>query len=63
MKIALGHIGRDRKERGERLVLAAERAVELAQEPGAEAGHERRARQIENIADAFQTEARQRGDS
>jgi hypothetical protein len=62
VKIALGHIGRDRKERGERLVLAAERAVELAQKLGAEAGHERRARQIENIGDAFQAEARQRGD-
>ena len=61
-KLLLGDIGRDRQERGERLVLAAERAVELAQELGAETGGERRARQIEDVADAFEADARQRGD-
>ena len=43
-------------------MFAAERAIELAQEVGAEAGGERRARQIENIADALQAQARERGD-
>ncbi len=58
----LGEIRRNRQARAERLVLAAERAVELAQEIGAEAGGERRARQIEDVADALQAEARQCGD-
>ena len=40
----------------------AERAVEHAQEFGAEAGGERRARQVEDVADAFQADPRQRGD-
>ena len=58
----LGDIGRDRQARRERLVLAAERAVELAQQVGAEAGGERRARQVDDVADALQADARQRRD-
>src|SRR6266404_3151895 len=62
VKAFLRHIRRDRQTRAQRLVFAAERAIELAQEIGAEAGGERRARQTENVADAFQADARQRGD-
>ena len=62
VKAALGDIGCDRQARAERLVLAAERAVEPAQEIGAEAGGERRARQIDDVADAFQADSRQCGD-
>ena len=43
-------------------MFAPERAVELAQEFGAEAGGERRARQVEDVADALEADARQRGD-
>ena len=56
VKALLGEIGCDRTQRAERLVLAAERAVELAQEIDAEAGGERRARQIDDVADAFQAD-------
>ena len=41
---------------------ASQRAVELAQQLHAEAGGERAARQIDDIADAFQADARQPGD-
>src|SRR5207253_2125108 len=61
VKALLRDIARDRQTRGERFVFAAKRAVELAQEIGAEAGGERRARQVEDVADAFQAEARERG--
>ncbi len=59
-KTLLGQIGRHRPQRRERLALAAERAVELAQQIGAEAGGERRARQIQNVADALEADAGQR---
>src|SRR5499433_3733923 len=57
VKALLRDIARDRQARGQRFVFAAKRAVELAQELGAEAGDERRARQVEDVADAFQAEA------
>ena len=41
VKALLRDIGRDRQTRGQRLVFAAERAVELAQEIGTEAGGKR----------------------
>ena len=41
-------------------MLVAERAVELAQQIRAEAGGKRRARQIDNVADALEADARQR---
>ena len=62
MKTFLRDIGRNRQARGQRLVFAAERTIELAQEIGTETGSERRTRQIEDVADAFQADARQRGD-
>src|SRR6516165_3583652 len=61
-KALLRDIARDRQTRGEQFIFAPERAVELAQEIGAEAGGERRARQVEDVADAFQADPRQRGD-
>ena len=61
-KTLLGDVRRDRQARIERLVLAAERAVELAQQFAAEAGGEGCARQIDDIADALQADARQRRD-
>src|SRR5215813_15413568 len=63
VKTLLHDIARDWQTRGERLVFAAKRAVELAQEIGAEAGGERGARQVEDVADAFQAEAPERGGS
>src|SRR5262249_38127069 len=62
VKTFLREIGRDRQARGQRLVFTAERTIHLTQEIGTETGGERRARQIENIADAVPAEARQRGD-
>src|SRR5262249_35776208 len=62
VKALLRDIARDRQTRGQRFVFASKRAVELAQEIGAEAGGERRARQVEDVADAFQADPRQRGD-
>src|SRR5215831_18096660 len=62
VKALLRDIARDRQTRGQRFVFAAKGAVELAQELGAEAGGERRARQVEDVADAFQADPRQRGD-
>src|SRR5215469_5610101 len=62
VKALLRDIARDRQARGERFVFAAKRAVELAQEIGAEAGGERGARQVEDVADALQAEAPERGD-
>src|SRR5262249_27684464 len=62
MEASFGDIGRNRQARGERLVFAPERAVEPAQEIGAETGGERGARQIDDVADALEAEARQRGD-
>ena len=62
VKVFFGDIGRDRQPRSERLVFACERAIEHAQEISAEAGGERRARQVEDVADAFQADPRQRGD-
>src|SRR5262249_48376395 len=50
VKALLRDITRDRQTRGERFVFAAKRTVELAQEIGAEAGGERRARQVEDVA-------------
>src|SRR5919108_3307664 len=41
VKALLRDVGRDRQARGERFVFAAERAIELAQEIGAEAGGKR----------------------
>ena len=43
-------------------MLAAQRAVELAQQLGAEAGGQRRARQVDDVADALQADAGERGD-
>ena len=62
MKTALGDKRRNRQARRERLVFAAERAVELAQEIVAEAGGERRARQIDDVADLLEADALERGD-
>src|SRR5262245_49441232 len=62
VKTPLGDIGCNRQARSERLVFTAERAVDLAQEIGAETGGERRPRQIENVADALEAKARQRRD-
>ena len=59
-KALLGDIRRDRQPRVERLVLVAQRAVELAQQVVTETRGQRRARQIDNVADAFQADARQR---
>src|SRR5262249_57363874 len=56
----LGEIGRDRDARLQRLGLAAERAIKLAQQLGTEARGERCAWQIDEIADAFQAHARKR---
>ena len=47
----LGHIGRQRQARRDRLVLPAERLVDAADEDFAEPGGERRARQVDEIAD------------
>ena len=58
----VGGIRRNRQARRQRLALAAERAVELAQKLRAEACGKRRARQVENIADALEPDARQGGD-
>ena len=55
----LGDIGRDRQQRLQGLALAPQRAVELAQQVTAEAGGERRARHVENIADALEADAAQ----
>ncbi len=55
-------IGRDRQQWRERLVFAAERAVELAQQVGAEARGERRARQVDDVADALEADAGERRD-
>src|SRR6516165_4896216 len=63
VKALLRDIARDRQARGERFVFAAKRAVKLAQEIDAEAGGERGARQVEDVADALQAEAPERGDS
>src|SRR5262249_34693231 len=62
VKALLRDIARDRQTRGQRFVFAAKRAVELAQELGAEAGGERRARQGEGGADGVPAGPRQRGD-
>src|SRR5262249_56689263 len=62
VKALLRDIARDRQTRGQRFVFATKGAVELAQKLGAEAGGERRARQVEGVADAFQADPRQRGD-
>ncbi len=51
---ALGDEGRDRPARADRLLLAAERLVEPAEERAAEAGGERRARRIHDLADPLQ---------
>ena len=59
-KALLGRIGRNRRARLQRLGLSAERAVELEQELGPEPGGERRARQIDEIADAFEADAWER---
>ena len=58
-KALFGDIRRNRQPRIERLVLQAQRAVELAQQVRAEAGGQRAARQVHNIADTFQADARQ----
>ena len=59
-KALLGDVRRNRQPRIERLVLGAQRAVELAQQLDAEARGQGRARQVDDIADAFQADARQR---
>ena len=56
-KTLLGDIRCDRQPRRQRLMFVAERTVELAQHFGAEARGERRARQIDDIADALQADA------
>src|SRR6266849_7562288 len=61
MKALLRDIRRDRQTWRERFIFTTKGAVELAQEIGPETGNERRARQIENVADAFQAKTRQRG--
>src|SRR5262249_14120457 len=62
VKALLRDIARDPQTRGQRFGFGAKRAVELAQEIDAEAGGERRARQVEDVADAFQADPRQCGD-
>ena len=52
-KALLGHIRRDRQPWCQRLVLVAKRAVELAQHVGSEARGQRRARQIDDIANTL----------
>ena len=59
-KALLGRIGRNRRARLQGLGLPAERAVELEQKLRAEPRGERRARQIDEIADAFQADAGER---
>ena len=61
-KTLLGDIRRDRQARIERLMLVAKRAVELAQQVGAEARGQRRARQVDDVADALQADACERRD-
>ena len=58
----LGKIGRDRQPWTEWFVGAAERVVEPGEKVVAEAGGERRARQVDDVADALETKARQRRD-
>ena len=61
-KAALHQRGRDRQTRLDRLVLAAERLVDAADELDPETGGERRARTLQHIADVLETDLRQRID-
>ena len=58
----LGDRGRNRQARRDRLVLAAERLIDAAHELRAEARRERRARAVEHIGDALQSDLRERLD-
>ncbi len=58
----LRHIGRQRQARRDRLVLAAERLIDAADEDFAEARGERRARQVDEIADRFEPDLGERRD-
>ena len=58
----LGHEGGRRPSRRDRLVFAAERLVETAQEGGVEAGGEHRARQVEHVGDAVEPDIGKRRD-
>ena len=60
-KAALRHIRRDRQPRRDRLVLAPEGLIEAAHEIHAKAGGERRARAVDHIGDAFESDLRQIG--
>ena len=58
----LGHVGRQRQARRDRLVLPAERLVEAADEDFAEPRRERRARQVDEIAHALEPDFGERLD-
>ena len=58
----LGHIGRHRQARRDRLVFPPERLVEAADQKFAEPGGERGARQVDEIGDALEAEFGERLD-
>jgi hypothetical protein len=58
----LGHISGDRQVRRDRLIFPPERLVEAADQKFAEAGGEGRARQVDEIADALESEFDERLD-
>ena len=59
-KALLGDIRRDRQARRQRLWSTPKRAIELAQQRLRRSGGQRRARQIDDIADALEADARER---
>ena len=61
-EMLLGHIGGRGPLRRDRLVFAAERLIETAQEARIETGGERRARQIEHVGDAVEPDIGERSD-